>query len=302
MTQVLKKLCTNVTIHMKVGSKTESFGSTCGVKQGDNLGPMLFIFVIQAASMTLDKKWTFQKPDFCCRPFPTTGKLQGSLTGMNRHNKQGCDCSQWKSCCVDDAAFLLLDRSDVLEALKLIVSHFQRFGLTVHAEVRNTEESSKTEAMHFPAPSKEPTANNAADVELDDNGNFSFTKEFKCLGSTFTPKLNDTADIEKRISQASKVFCAMNKNVFRRRETPVSLRLRTHQAIIVNPGPWGCESWALKENDRRKLEAFHHRCLRRMLNLTIHQAKEKRTANQEARRRARRSRTMHQMLELRRCR
>jgi hypothetical protein len=94
----------------------------------------------------------------------------------------------------------------------------------------------------------------------------------------------------------------MNKNVFRRRETLISLRLRTCQAIIANLGLWGCESWALKENDRRKVEVFHHRCLRRMLNLTIHQAKEKRTANQEARRWAGRSRTMHQMLELRRCR
>jgi hypothetical protein len=46
------------------GTKTESFG----VKQGDNLGPILFIFVIQAVSITLDKKWTFQKPDFRWRP------------------------------------------------------------------------------------------------------------------------------------------------------------------------------------------------------------------------------------------
>jgi hypothetical protein len=95
----------------------------------------------------------------------------------------------------------------------------------------------------------------------------------------------------------------MNKNVFRRRETLISLRLRTCQAIIANLGLWGCESWALKENDRRKVEVFHHRCLRRMLNLTTHQANEKRTADQEVRRQqAGRSRTMHQMLEIQRCR
>jgi hypothetical protein len=178
MIQVLQKLYTDVTIHMKIGSKTESFGSTCGVKQGDNLGPILFIFVIQAVSITLDKKWNFQKPNFRWRPFSIIGRPQGSLTGMNYRNK-GQSCSQWKSYYVDDAAFLLLNRSDATEASKLIVSHFRRFGLTVHAGVRNTEESSKTEAMYFPAPLKEPAADAIADIELDNNGYFSFTKEFK---------------------------------------------------------------------------------------------------------------------------
>jgi hypothetical protein len=41
----------------------ESFESTCGVKQGDNLG-LLFIFMIQAVSTMLDKKF---------QPFAGTG-------------------------------------------------------------------------------------------------------------------------------------------------------------------------------------------------------------------------------------
>jgi hypothetical protein len=49
---------------MKVGKKTTKVKSTCGVKQGDNLGPILFIYLIQAVSLTLDKKWIFEKPDF----------------------------------------------------------------------------------------------------------------------------------------------------------------------------------------------------------------------------------------------
>jgi hypothetical protein len=59
-----KKLYTKVTYHMNVARKKNSSESTCGVKQGDNLGPILFIFMIQAVSMTLDKKWNFKTPDF----------------------------------------------------------------------------------------------------------------------------------------------------------------------------------------------------------------------------------------------
>jgi hypothetical protein len=34
--------------HKNVLGKKKSFESTCGVKQGNNLGPILFIFMIQA--------------------------------------------------------------------------------------------------------------------------------------------------------------------------------------------------------------------------------------------------------------
>ncbi len=299
--KVIQKLYTDVTYHMNVAGKKKSFESTCGVKQGDNLGPILFIFVIQAVSITLDKKWNFQKPNFRWRPFSIIGRPQGSLTGMNYRNK-GQSCSQWKSYYVDDAAFLLLNRSDATEASKLIVSHFRRFGLTVHAGVRNTEESSKTEAMYFPAPLKEPAADAIADIELDNNGYFSFTKEFKYLGSTFTPELNDTINVEKRIDQASKAFKAMNPNVFRRKEIPISLRMRTYQAIIMNLALWGCESWALKEEDRSKLETFHHNCLRRMCKWTMWDIAEKRITNEKVRRTAANSTTMESMMEVRRCR
>jgi Reverse transcriptase (RNA-dependent DNA polymerase)/Endonuclease-reverse transcriptase len=61
---VLKKLHKNIQYVMKVGKKTTKVKSTCGLKQGDNLGPILFIYLIQAVSVTLDKKWEFDKPDF----------------------------------------------------------------------------------------------------------------------------------------------------------------------------------------------------------------------------------------------
>jgi hypothetical protein len=59
MIRVVQKLYTNVTYHLNVAGKKQSFESTCRVKQGSNLGPIFFIFMIKAVSMTLDKKWDF---------------------------------------------------------------------------------------------------------------------------------------------------------------------------------------------------------------------------------------------------
>jgi hypothetical protein len=68
--EVLKKLYTDVTINLRVGEKLAQFLSTSGVKEGDNLAPVLFIFVIHAISNSLDKKWEFTTPDF--RWYPDT--------------------------------------------------------------------------------------------------------------------------------------------------------------------------------------------------------------------------------------
>ena len=40
---------------MKVGEEEVEINETVGVKQGDNLGPILFILLIQDVTSTLDK-------------------------------------------------------------------------------------------------------------------------------------------------------------------------------------------------------------------------------------------------------
>ncbi len=118
---VLKKLYKDVTINLRVGEKLEKFLSTSGVKQGDNLAPVLFIFVIHAVSNSLDKKWDFTTPDFRWLPEPR-GMLRGT-----RHSTKGTKFSFFKSYYVDDIAFVLLSRGEFVATSRLIVSHFRRF-------------------------------------------------------------------------------------------------------------------------------------------------------------------------------
>jgi hypothetical protein len=143
--EVLKKLCTDVTINLRVGEKLEQFLSTSGVKQGDNVAPVLFIFVIPNS---LDKKWEFETPDLRWYEDTQAGKPRGQLRGTNHSNK-GTKFSFFKSYYVDDTAFILLSREELVTASKLIVSHFRRFGLTIHTGVRSKNEGSKRRLFIF---------------------------------------------------------------------------------------------------------------------------------------------------------
>jgi hypothetical protein len=85
----------------------------------------------------------------------------------------------------------------------------------------------------------------------------------------------------------------MNRQVLSNKRIPIDIRLRLYQAIDVNIGIWGSESWALKEEDRSKLETFHHKCLRRMYNRTMWDIKEKQITNEKVRRTAENSLPMN---------
>jgi hypothetical protein len=52
----------------------------------------------------------------------------------------------------------------------------------------------------------------------------------------------------------------------------------------VNTLLWGCESWEITADIRRKLETFYHSSIRRILFIGWEQMKEQRIANEMARR------------------
>ena len=82
---------------------------------------------------------------------------------------------------------------------------------------------------------------------------------------------------------------------------PVKLRVRLYDATVINILLWGCESWALTTELRRKLEVCHHRFLRKMANITIYDVKDFYISNRQVREELT-CYTIHQSMELRRAR
>ena len=154
--------------------------------------------------------------------------------------------------------------------------------------------------MYIPPPGKIATATDTADIIINEFEFFSYTDKFKYLGTIFTPSLKDDLDIQRRITQACGAFATM-KRVLCSEDIPVKLRVRLYDATVINILLWGCESWALTEELRRKLEVCHHRFLRKMVGITIYDVKDNHISNKQVREELT-CYKIHQSLELRRAR
>ena len=302
---VLKKLHTNVKYLLRVGEEKVEIEATVGVIQGNNLGPILFIYLIQAVATTLDKKMrkaNIKQADFRCYKRRKDGMTQynPSLSKATNVNNEGMKFKFDKSFYVDDAAFTFLTRNDIERGGKLIQSHFKEFGLTVHAGNKLTEDKSKTEAMFFPGAGKESTTDEEADIMIGEQEFFSYTKKFKYLGSIFTSSLKDDEDIKRRISQACGAFAQAEKVLCDHR-LQAKTRVRFYEATVVNLLLWGCESWALTKELKRKLEVCHHRFLRRIAGITIFDVMEQHITNEQVREGLGNCRSLHQIIEISRC-
>jgi hypothetical protein len=172
---------------------------TCGVKQGNNLGPVIFIFMIQAVPTMLYKKWDFKTPDFQWHGMKVdrSHKWNPNLGKDTNTATEWTPFSFWKSYCIDNAAFIFLKRENIERASKLIMSHFTCFGLTVHSEDKRTNEPSKMEAMHIPLPCQQSTVDDTKETMLDGDRFFAYcTTKLKYLGTTFSPELNDSNHVQ----------------------------------------------------------------------------------------------------------
>jgi len=62
---VVIRLHTNAVVKVKIGDVDSDVDSSIGVRQGSCEGPVLFLFIMQAAMETL--RWPVKKPEFCTR-------------------------------------------------------------------------------------------------------------------------------------------------------------------------------------------------------------------------------------------
>ena len=68
LASVIEKLHSNVKVKLKVGKTDICFEATIGVKQRDNMAPVLFLFYMQAAIEAMGQDWPVGKPEFYYRP------------------------------------------------------------------------------------------------------------------------------------------------------------------------------------------------------------------------------------------
>ena len=75
-------------------------------------------------------------------------------------------------------------------------------------------------------------------------------------------------DCEKRLSQASRAFGALQKAVFMDRDLKMETKCSVCQVCVLYVLLYGSECWTLLNNHQWKLDSFRHRCIRTILGIS----------------------------------
>jgi len=199
---MLVRLHENAVIKVQFGEEDTEADSSIGVRQGSCQGPILFLFIIQAAPGTME--WPVAKPTFQTR-------ADGVTTGERPMLKRGVAFFElFASLFADDCALFFESRAAMVTGTSYLFNQLRKFGLKIH--VGSGATASKTEAIYYP-----PTRLSYDDGDttpftvLGPNGKglgfVSFTKEFKYLGPLVHHSLTSDADVNnKRVKSAAAAF------------------------------------------------------------------------------------------------
>ena len=86
------------------------------------------------------------------------------------------------------------------------------------------------------------------------------------LGSKITADGNCSHDIKRRLFPGRKVMTNLD-SIFKSRDITLPTKVRLVKAMVFPVVMYGCESWTVKEAERRRIAAFELWCWRRLLRV-----------------------------------
>ena len=235
----IRRMYENCVVRLIIGKIDTSIPFKVGVKQGDSMAPVLFLFLIMAFAETLEKEWknnrltkaTFSRQS---NSPPSTGHIfSHKPKSFNSRNIFELFCMLY----VDDGAFVFEIRRDLEKGLLLIFTHFAKFGLKMH--IGRGPKPSKTECVFFSPPGFfKPLSHSSPAVDIDssqvtipakkdnekkyiqredkayDKSNetniitfsdvfVTFTKNFRYLGIFVSYNIHDDYDVDRRLASES---------------------------------------------------------------------------------------------------
>ncbi|BDA48371.1 Protein FAM91A1 [Coccomyxa sp. Obi] len=93
---------------------------------------------------------------------------------------------------------------------------------------------------------------------------------FKYLGSICSADMSMQPEIASRLSRAGGAYHKLSRlKVWKDKNISVKIKVILYKVIVQSTLLYGCETWAVTNEDIRKLEVFQMRCLRRILGISL---------------------------------
>ena len=92
--------------------------------------------------------------------------------------------------------------------------------------------------------------------------------DFVYLGSAISDTLSLDAELNRRIGKAATTMTRLANKAWNNSKLTMHTKIQIYRACVVSTLLYGSESWTLRARQVRKLNAFHMRSLRRILNIT----------------------------------
>jgi hypothetical protein len=136
--------------------------------------------------------------------------------------------------------------------------------------------------MHVPVTLINEPIPEGARIELRGGAHIHFTTKFKYLVSKVITKLRGNLDVKARIIIANSQMVQM-KELFRCKDISRRTKKFLYQAIKIITVLWRCETWTLKQEEKRMLEVFHHGAIRRFLGISRRRVRDDKITNSASR-------------------
>ena len=228
------------------GKLSEPFDIRSGVKQGCVLAPTLFgIFF----ALVLRHAFGTSQEGIYLRT-----RADGKLFNLARLRAKTkvCEAIIRDLLFADDAAVATHKQQELQALMDRFSGACKEFGLTISLK--------KTNVLGQDTPS--PPTITIDNYELD------VVHEFTYLGSTITDNLSLDSEIDKRIGKAASTLTRLTKRVWTNSELTMKTKMAVYNACVVSTLLYGSETWTTYTRQEKRLNSFHLRSLRRILDIS----------------------------------
>ena len=227
--QLLEDLYSKSLSAVRVDSElTEWFRVTVGARQGCNLSPYLFNFLLEAIMQ------------HALAETEAGVTISGEVVNNLRF--------------ADDIDLIAETEEQLQELTDRVNTTSARYGLLINKQ--------KTKTMTI-----EKSGNQQQLKILLGGDALEQVKEFVYLGGLISQDGSCTADVKRRIGLASAVFGKLNR-LWKSKNIATSTKVKMYETLVIPVFMYGSECWTLRKEDEHRIEVAEMNWLRRILRIT----------------------------------